>query len=71
MNHLEKQHPKLQHLRKRTNTRKEDKDATEKATDAAQATNNHNFKDELRHLFLHLPDLTLQVYAKSPEEQRE
>jgi len=51
-NHLEKQHPKLQHLRKRTNTSTEDLDATEKAMDAAQATNDQNFKDELRRLFL-------------------
>ena len=70
-NHLEKQHPKLQHLRKRTNTSTEDLDATEKATDAAQPRNDQNFEDELRHLFLDLPDHTLQDYAKSPEEQRE
>jgi len=68
---LEKQHPKLQHLRKRTNTSKEDLDATEKATGAAQATNDQNFEDELRRLFLDLSDHTLQDYAKSPEEQRE
>jgi len=70
-NHLEKQHFRLQHLRKRTNTRKEDLDSTEKATEAAQAMNNQNFEDELRRLFLDLPDHTLQDYAKSPEEQRE
>jgi len=35
MNHLEKQYLKLQHLRKQTNTSKEDLDRTKKATDAA------------------------------------
>ena len=72
-NHLEKQHPKLQHLRKRRNTNKGDldaiekaTDATEKAKDAAQPRNDQNFEDKLRRLFLHLPDHTLQDHAKSP-----
>jgi len=39
--------------------------------DVAQATNDQNFEDELKRCFLDLLDLTLQDYAKSPEEQRE
>jgi len=77
-NHLEKQHPKLQHLRKRTNRNKGDLDPIEKATDAtetvkdaAQPTNDQNFEDELKRLFLDLSDHILQDHAKSPEEQRE
>jgi len=46
-------------------------DAKEKVQDAVQPTNDQNFKDELRPLFLDLPDHTLQDHTKSPEEQLE
>jgi len=46
-------------------------DATEEVKDAAQPTNDQKFEDELRRLFLDLPDHTIQNHAKSPEEQQE
>jgi len=46
-------------------------DATEKVKDAAQPRNDQKFKNELRGLFLDLPDHTIQNHAKSPEEQQD